>query len=279
VVHGGSKSSGGLKAGEVVQETKDIVLKNPVILLLFLLLGIFDFLNLTVLFFAHSFPFSKVLAPIIRRLWGDRFLYYPDNLFLLPKLFGYAHIVLLTTFGLFITAIVIKLIEAHVNGSQSNSSLDAAGIALKKYIGMAIVWVASFFALRFIGQWITAQIGHAVIIQVLLFWLVFLIFQSLIAFLFPALVLAPKGFFKPIAEGLLASIKHLFLLLKLLFIPVGISVGMSFAKAFAPAYIQVNPEIILVVMFVSVLVSTAVDLYITTVSAVSFLKVGTQKNV
>lgn len=279
MVHGGDYTGSQTSAGWAVQQSRSIVVKNPVILLLFFVLAIIDYINLVALFLSHSFPFSKFLAPIIRRLWGDRFLHYPDNLFLLPKLFGYAHILVLLTFGLFATAITIKLIQGEMNAKFKLSALDAAGVALKKYIGMSLVWILSFFGMRALGRLITAHMQEMLVLQIIVFWLAFLLIQALVSFVFPALVSAEKGFIKPVFEGLFSAVKNLWLLLKLLVIPVGISVGMSFLKAFAPAFIHINPELILLVMIVSIAVSVAVDLYITTVTAVSFLNIkGVQKS-
>lgn len=277
MVHGGDYKDGRTSAGLVVQETRNIVVKNPVILLLFFVLAVIDYINLTALFLSHSFPFSKVLAPIIRRLWGDRFLHYPDNLFLLPKLFGYAHVLVLLTFGLFVTAVTIKLIQGDMTAKSKMSSLDAAGVALKKYFGMALIWLVSFFGMRGIGRLITDHMQDMLLLQIIVFWVVFLIIQVLLSFLFPALVSAEKGFFKPVMDGIFSAVKNFWLLLKLLVVPVGLSVGMSFLKAFAPAFIHINPELILVVMIVSIAVSVAVDLFITTATAVSFLKIKGSK--
>lgn len=272
VSRGSSKS----QATEILKETKDVVLKNPVVLLLFFILSIIDLISFVVLFLSHSFPFSKVLAPIIRRFWGDRFLHYPDNLFLLPKLCGYAHVLMLSTFGLIVTAIVIKLIQNQIENTKV-TALEAAGIGLKKYFWLALTWVSSFFALRFIGRGLTGFIGDSVLVQIVVFWFVFLLFQSLISFIFPAIVTAQRGFIRPVLTGLVTAIKNYGLLIKLLFVPVGISVGISFMKAFAPAYIKINPEIIIFVMVFSIFVSVAVDLYITTVTAVSFLRTRSNK--
>src|SRR3989338_4481395 len=174
------------KIVEIYRQVFSVLRKNPTVLFLFIWIGIFDVLALIALFSAPSPPFSYVLAPIVRTFWSDRFLHYPANFLLLPKLFNHAHFVISTVIGVFISGLVIKKIEAETKG-ESLSTLSAAGKVFRYYFSLVIAWLVSYaiftFALKGVAfvlpknLWI--QLGGGFVLGVLI--------QSLVAFLIPAI--------------------------------------------------------------------------------------------
>ena len=101
------------KIVEIYQQVFSVLKKNPTVWLLFIAVGVFDLSALMALFLAPCEPVSYMLAPIIRAFWGDRFLHYPYNFLLLPKLFNHVHFLIATLIGVFVSGLVIKKIEAH----------------------------------------------------------------------------------------------------------------------------------------------------------------------
>src|SRR3989338_10910657 len=103
------------KIVEIYAQAFSVLKKDPTILFLFFVIGIFDAIALVILYFA---PSSIILAPVIRTLWGERFIHYPQNFVLLPKLFNYAHFLILSFFGIFVTGLAIKKIQAASGGKR-----------------------------------------------------------------------------------------------------------------------------------------------------------------
>ncbi|MBI4358217.1 MAG: hypothetical protein HY584_02865 [Candidatus Omnitrophica bacterium] len=257
---------------EIYQQVFSVLRKNPTVLFLFIWIGIFDVLALVVLFSAPTPPFSYVLAPIIRTFWNDRFLHYPDNFLLLPKLFGHAHFVISTVFGVFISGLVIKKIEADAKGEQL-SILSAAGKIFRYYFSLVIVWLISYavfsFALKGIA-WILPknlwiQLGGAFILGVLI--------QSLVAFLIPAILIVEKGFLRALGEGFRVGIKNIALMSALILVPMLFAFLISFARLYTPLFVQIQPEIVLWVLACGIVISLLADIFVTCSAALLFLKV------
>ncbi len=254
-------------------ETLAAIAKQPIIPALFILLALFQAAALTVVFLSHSEPFLSILGPIIRRFWGERFLHYPENFLLLPKLFGHAEMVVLTLAGLLATGIVIQLLAGGRAGNSRVTAVSAFTVTLKKYFGMAFLWLGLFFVLRTASRSILPHLPALLPAHFAGLVAVFLMTQTLTAFLFPSILLSGKNYWKSLGEGILLSLKNFPQLLVVLFIPVVVSVAVSFLRSLSPSLSHDNPDFVLVILYVSILVSTAVDLYITSATAIFYLKV------
>ena len=59
---------------------------HPVILFPFVTIAFIQMLILEVLYFAPRFPLSVFFNPIVKTLWGEKFVHYPHNFVVLPSL-------------------------------------------------------------------------------------------------------------------------------------------------------------------------------------------------
>ena len=203
------------KIVEIYQQAFSVLKKNPTILFLFLWLGILDALALIALFFAPSAPFSYVLAPIIRTFWSDRFLHYPDNFLLLPKLFSHAHFAISTVIGAFITGLVIKKIEADTKGEKI-STLFAAGRISRYYFSLVIAWLISYGIFAFTLKGVLFILPKNALIQLVIGFILGLLVQAFISFLLPAIVILENGFFKALWEGFRFGAKNMLITMGLI---------------------------------------------------------------
>ena len=96
--------------------------------------------------------------------------------------------------------------------------------------------------------------------------------QSLFTFLLPALVLAPKGFFKNMGKGISFGVRYLPVTGVLIAVPMLIMTGLSVMKAFAPLFSHSHPELILAMLCFGIIVSIGVDLVVTSSTTLLFLK-------
>src|SRR3990167_8068562 len=70
----------------------DTYIAHPVILIPFLTLAFIQLLILEILFFFPRYPLSVFFNPIVRTLWGEGFVHFPNNYLILPKLFQNAQV-------------------------------------------------------------------------------------------------------------------------------------------------------------------------------------------
>ncbi|HTL48453.1 MAG TPA: hypothetical protein VL688_10395 [Verrucomicrobiae bacterium] len=241
------------------------------IMLLFLFLAVAEALALTTLFLAHSAPFSKIFAPIIRRFWGDRFLHYPDNFLLLPKLYGYANAAILTVVGLLVSGITIKLIEAAVLHTGV-STLTAAQSSFQKYFGLLAVWIPAFLIMRYGTSFLMPHIPHSLPAEFMVILLMFVVIQAITAFLFTAVMTSKNGFFKALVEGFGTLKEQGGVLIGAIFIPCVIGVALSFLKSTAPSFVRFYPESVLLILYSGIFITMVIDLYVTSVSTILYLK-------
>ena len=88
----------------------DILLGNKLILLPFCIIAFVQLLILEILYFVPRYPLSVFFAPIIRRVWSERFLHYPFNFILLPKLFQYTQTATYLFLSSFLIGVAIYII-------------------------------------------------------------------------------------------------------------------------------------------------------------------------
>lgn len=262
----------------VLSQVSYLLAGKPTISLLFLLLAVIEALGLTVLFLSHTGIFNKVLGPIIARLWGSRYLHYPDNFLLLPKLYGYEHILAVSTFGLIITAIVIKKIHSFLCGDQSATTFSVASFAFKKYLPLLAIWIPLYVLIRFTTRALFPYLPANLFIQMGGLTLLLAFFQILTAFIFPAILLSGKGFLKSVGEGVALALRRAPELALFLIVPIFLSVLLSYSKTMLPFWFKAQPDFVLVFLYAGIFITYAVDAFITVVSTILYIKARNVKS-
>lgn len=257
---------------EIYRQSFVALKENPTAWILFFSIGFFDFAALIALYLAPSEPFSTVLAPIIRTFWDDRFLHYPDNFLLLPKLYNHAHFVILTVIGVAISGMVIQKIEAH-DQDKHLSTLSAAASVFKKYLSILTIWLLFYITFLFTLKNVFLILPSHTGIQLAAGFLMGLALQSFFAFLLPSILLSDKGFFRDVSSGFMLGCQHFFLTSLVLAPPIAMMVALSFFKALSPLLISIKPELVLVLLSIGIIISLIADLWITACSTVLYLKV------
>ncbi len=271
-----SKVSLSGSTGSVFKQTLIALAQNPTIFLLFILIAFFDFVALFSLFLAHSAPFSLVLAPIIRTFWDDRYLHYPENFLLLPRIFNHAHVLISASFGVLVSGIVVKKLEAW-NEGRKVSTLAAASPVLKRFLPLVIVWGAAYFIFTFSVKGVLHLAPKTVLPQFLTGYASALIVQCLVMYIFPAVLLEEKGFFKNFASGVVFGFKKVLSTGILIALPVLVLVVYSFLKSVTPIFVQSFPEGVLWILGGGIFVSMIVDLIMTSTTTLFYIKARNQK--
>ncbi len=254
---------------------------NPVLFAPFAIFAAFEFLTLILVYLAPRMPLKLLLAPPIRALWGERFLHYPVNFILIPKLVSLARVGLTIFIGSLLTGAAVLLIYGLYK--KSKTSLKTALItALKKYISLfAVVLlftmifyfmdkIASKILLKYFTSghtrllFIGAKIWLGPVLLVYNFALAIII-QSAFVYAIPILIIENTSLIKAIAKSFLLFRKYFIKTILLVGLPMILYIPIIVLQS-DPGFliVQLFPESILLISTLSLLISSLViDLLIT----------------
>jgi len=260
---------------EIFRQTRKTLKENPIIWVLFFFVALCDLIALLILYTAPFGPHAILFAPIIRALWSDAYLHYPENFILLPKLMQHAHVVILLTVGIIITGIVIKKVEAFRKGEKLHS-VQALKLVLPKYLPMAVCWWVSFYVFNFLVKkglpllpanfWV--HLAGALIFAILS--------QALLAYLLPAILLSKTGTLQGIKDAFVVGVKYMKQTMTLIGLPVLVLVGLAYAKTLAPYLAKSDPERVLWLLVLAIPITMLADLWITVSTTLLYLRVKGQ---
>ena len=112
--------------------------KSPSVFIPFIIFTLFESAALAVIYFIPRSPLKEILGPPIRTFWGERFLHFPVNFLLYPKLISLAKMGLTILVGSLLTGMAVAIIISIHNNKKVKLSA-AFMTALKKYISLFIV--------------------------------------------------------------------------------------------------------------------------------------------
>ena len=256
---------------QIYQQAFAMLKENPTVLMLFAASATIDFFVLGLLFLAPSEPVSKVLAPLIRTFYADRFLHYPDNFILLPKLYDHAHFVVVTLIGILISGVVIKKIEAYTQ-DQKLSLVSALRPVFKKYFSLLAAWLLSYGIFNFLLRRFLAIVPATLSIQFGSTLLTGIFFQALFSYFFQSILLTGRGLLKDLAGAITFALANFTTTFCLLAGPIFLMLVLAFLKALPPLFNRFDPEWTLWVLAGGIIVSTVVDMMITSTTTLLFLK-------
>lgn len=252
----------------------------PVIVAPFLYIAVFDIIMLTILFLVPRQPFSVVLAPIIKSFWGERFLHYPANFLLLPKLLTYARNGAGFIIGVFFTGIAVSLIN-QANRKINPNWLLGLHKTVKRYFRLVILWGITVGVLFIIIK-ITGYLRNVYIVilpilhsRKLIFGIEFMlsmIVQMLFVFAIPAVIVENRKIFSALVRSFALFKNHAVTVFLLVFIPGLLLIPISYLQAKIPFFIEnIFPEAVLYVLVIRIGAVTFIDIIITASATVLLL--------
>jgi hypothetical protein len=259
-------------------------LKNhPALFLPFIIFAILEVITLIIIYLVPQMPLRLVLGPVIRTFWGERFLHYPANFLLLPKLASLSRMGLAVIFSSLLSGVAVALVFAVYNKKQIKFK-EAFRAALKKYSSLFIVVLIFTLLFYFLVRLVTIVLvsyfiaGHSrllflkaglwmgPILSAINFMLALLI-QSAFVYAIPLLIIEKQKLIKAVIGS--------FVLFKKLFIPTLILVGLPML-VYIPIIVlnsktaflidKVFPEFVLWVYFFGIVISSLLIDPIVTVS-------------
>ena len=256
----------------------DLIRKNPVIIFPFALLTFFEAMALQVICFSTRFPVSVILNPITRKFFGERFLYYPANIILIPRQFYYAQLVIYLFLGVFLAAITVNIFKNIISGLPLRPSALIKN-ALKRYPALflfGIVMIASIIfmqradififgkGVRFIARYapnIARQIA-VIGMPVFLFATNFILHIFLVLAV-PIIVLEKKPFVKAFAGSVYLGFVNFFKMFVLLGLPFLVYFPMVLLRTAAVAIAERTfPEFIILVAAIGIVTTLFINLFI-----------------
>lgn len=254
----------------------NIIRRHPIIISPFILIALVNTLFLYLLYLAPQRPVSVVLAPPIKVFFGEKFLHYPLNLVLMPKLFYYAQVFINATLGVVLSALAVLMI-AKVHKREKPSFLLNFIQTLKRYFSLFVVWLIPFIlasaAFKFSLTRYGSIEGWKGIAIVCASFLLSVLVQIVFIYAVPLIIIEKKNLFSALGENMRVVTKlfapTLFLVMvpALLYLPV-------LALKFKSVYLMKTffPEIVLVILMGGVLISLLIDIVIVTAVTTLFLK-------
>jgi hypothetical protein len=104
----------------LLRNSVNILFSNPAILFPFMITAFIQLFILEILYFSPRYPLNIFFGPIIRYFSSEKFLHYPYNFEILPKIFHDVKQVLFVLVSSFLVGIAINTIAAINNDRKSN---------------------------------------------------------------------------------------------------------------------------------------------------------------
>jgi hypothetical protein len=270
----------------VWQITTGLIRRHPKLLLPFATIGVLDALVLTLAYLSPREPFQALLAPPIRAFWGDRFLHYPSNFFVLPKLYEYGHILMLAGAGVIMIGTAVGML-AQANQGRSPQFWANAWRATKRYVTIFWIWLVGFVAVMLLVKGLRLLVfttydttlkaslpPRSVMLEVVL-WLSILgalVVEALWVYAMPVAMLEGQRWWRSLAASCRLAGPLFVPTFLLVFVPSTLVFSITILKQqLGPLMRLVAPEVALWVMALGVVYSLIVEWAVTTSATVMYL--------
>jgi hypothetical protein len=241
----------------------------------FISVGIANIIAAYILYYAPQRPVSILLGPPIRRLFGEKFLHYPFNFYILPQLFGYAELVVNAFLGIFMTAIAVSMVADALKGHEA-SFLISFIRAIKRYFALVVTWALMFGAVYFASKYLprilhTSDPNKLLLVKNMRF-LATVFVQVLFIYIVPSMIVKNKNIFSAIKNNFVFLIRFFFPTVFLGLVPALLYVPVVVLKSKTAELVNTFfPEVVLGVVVVGIIASVAVEAIVTTSIAVLYV--------
>ena len=251
-----------------------ILRKRPGVVVPFVVGAVFSGIALWVLYLAPVRPISIVLAPPIKAFFGEKFLHYPFNIFLLPKLFYYAQLALGATTGVLITGLAIGMFK-NAYREKGLSGKDNLVNSFKRYFALFGVWVI-MFSLSFLSRKLTNRLFSGLspqLLGALLTHTIAMFVQIVFVYAMPIIIIENRKFLGALKQGLLFFKKFFLTSIILTMVPAFFYFPMVVLGRYLPKLIsKFSPEVVLAFLGLSILMIFVVDILIALPPTLLFLR-------
>lgn len=200
--------------------------KKPAVYVPFIIFALFELFLLLLVYLAPRMPVRIFLGPPIKTLWGERFLHYPLNFLLLPKLASLSRMVLSIFLGSLTTGIAVAILyQKEIKSVLKKYAL----LFLTVLFTTALFYVSTKTAVLLLAKYFMA--GHSKLlflktglwmgpILTVLNFTAAIFAQALFVYVIPKLIISNENFIKTILGGFVFFQKHFILTLTLVGLPM-----------------------------------------------------------
>ena len=262
------------RAIRIWKDTIGVLRKRPLVVVPFLVSAGLSGIALWVLYLAPVRPMSIILASPIRAFYGEKFLHYPFNVFILPKLFYYAQLVLGATIGVIMTGLAIGMFK-NAYGEKSLRGKVNLFNSFKRYFALFGVWVIMFL-LSFLSRKLTNRLFSGLspqLLAALLTYTAAMFVQIVFIYAMPVIIIEKKKFLGALKQGLLFFKKFFLTSVILTMIPVFLYFPMVALGRYLPKLInKFSPEVVIVFLGLGILLTFVLDVFLTFSPTLLFLR-------
>jgi len=259
---------------EVWKESLELLKKYPRTLVPFALVVLFETLALYILFLTPQRPVAALLAPPVNRFFGEQYLHYPYNLFLLPKLFYYAQILIGASIGILMTGMALGMIKDAHDGKKPRMLISFV-YSLKHCLTLLGIWIVMFslsYGTRKLFQMLPPDAERSALIAIISYF-VALLPQIVFIYAMPSVIINNKTFIPAIRQGVVFFAKHFVLSLALVLVPALIYLPVIAMNMSLPVLSSIfPPEIIVAIVGLGIAATCIIDIFVTTSPALVLLQ-------
>ena len=255
----------------------------PFIIVIFINLFVLE-----ILYFSPRSPLSIFFAPIISHIWGEGYLHYPMNILLLPKLFYYTQIVIFLFISSILTVLVVDMVAA-INNDKTVSFKTSLRKTLPGYVYLVLYASLSLLFFKFFdsayglllqrAMKIHSTTGIFSIIKKSVYYgapyaqFLFSILVTACLIYVPILIILEK---KKFLAALIGNFKILFgsfwLTFSLVLIPTFFYLPIILLRDNFQSLAEMTcPEIQVLIIFLGVVVTTGINIFIVTSATTYYL--------
>ena len=259
---------------KILREAFNILRKYPRIIVPFAVTGICNVLALYMVYLTPQRPFIYLFGPPVKAFWGIKFLHYPFNLYLLPKLFYYASICVGATVGVLMSAAAIGMIRDSYAGKSIPSFFPSFSTAMRRYFALFGIWfitfIISFYSVKAIGHFVRA--GFMLKALPYIMYAVSIALQIIFIYAVPALIIEKRKVISSIVRGFRILRVSLLPTLVVVFLPVIFYLPVLMMKQKGAVLMgRLYPEIIIVIIGLGIFIFFVIDVLVTIFTTLIFL--------
>ena len=271
----------------LLKTSVNTILANPLILFPFCTIAFVQLFVLEILYFVPRYPLTVFFGPIIRKLWAESYLHYPNYLVLLPELFHKVQPPIYIFISSFLFAVSVTLIFS-VNSDKKINLASAFCETSSMYIHVVLAALVAYTSYYCFDQFysllsqrailIRSEVGIFFIIKKIIlggwsyFYLMYGVFLTTIfAFLIPIIVIEKKKIIAAIGLNFKNLWRSFWFVWAIVFIPTLFYLPILLLRNNIFKFAGSIPGIHLYILVLSVFVTIVIDAVVYTAITTAYL--------
>ena len=244
---------------------------------------------LTLIFLAPRVPFNAVLGPPIKTFKGEMYLHYPVNFLLIPEASSFFRTIISVLIGSLLAGAAALMI-AQVFEKKAAAFGSAIAGSAKKYFQLFIIILSTAVILHYAYKGVTIGLakyfiaGHKQLfgytysvwrgpLTIIISIFILLVVQAFFVYAVPFLMIGKEKLFKAIWRSFVLFSRNIWQTLLIVTLPFLVYIPVIILQ-YKTAYLidNVFPELVLIVAYIEILLSSlVVDLFVTMSATLFYL--------